>query len=170
MITWPNILTVLRILLIPLVIIALLEGRRFEALVFFVVAGVSDALDGLLARTLNQKSQLGAVLDPVADKFLLDSIYVICAWKGFLPAYLAVLVVTRDALIIAGFLILYLFVYPPEPRPTILSKANTVAQVVTAAAVLASAPKALLRPLFFVTATLTVSSGLHYLYLAFRRQ
>jgi len=168
MFTWPNLITVLRLLLVPIVVIALLAGRRPEALVAFLAAGISDALDGFLARRLGQKSLLGAVMDPLADKFLLDTIYVLCAWKGYLPVFLAGLVVSRDVLIVSGFLVLHLFATPPEINPTRLSKTNTAVQVVTAAAVLASLPRPWLPPLFYVTASLTVISGLHYLWLGFR--
>ncbi len=166
--TWPNLITVLRLLLIPLIVIALFSERKSEALVLFVLAGLSDALDGLLARKLGQKSLLGAVMDPLADKFLLDTIYVLCAWKGYLPAFLAVLVVSRDVFIVSGFLVLYLFSTPPEINPTRLSKANTTLQVVTAASVLASLSSSILEPLFYLTAAFTVTSGLHYLYLGFK--
>ncbi len=166
--TWPNLVSVLRLLLIPLIVIALLAGRRTEALILFLAAGLSDALDGLLARLLKQRSSLGAVLDPLADKFLLDTIYVLCAWKGYLPPFLAVLVVSRDVLIVTGFLIFYLFVVPLEVRPTLLSKGNTAFQVITAAAVLGGLPEGFLKPLFYLTACSTVASGLHYLYLAFK--
>ncbi|HFC97706.1 MAG TPA: hypothetical protein ENJ40_04500 [Thermosulfurimonas dismutans] len=167
MFTWANLVTLIRLLLVPVILIALLSARKTEALVLFVMAGASDALDGILARKLRQKSLLGAVLDPLADKFLLDSIYLLCAWKGYLPVYLAVLVISRDVFIITGFLILHLFFVTPEIRPSRLSKLNTMVQIVTAAAVMASLRPDLLEPLFYLTATLTVSSGLHYLYLGF---
>ncbi len=168
MFTWPNLITVIRLFLIPLIVIALFSEKKTEALVLFVLAGLSDALDGFLARRLEQKSLLGAVMDPLADKFLLDTIYILCAWKGFLPPYLAVLVVSRDVFIVSGFLVLYLFSTPPEISPTRLSKTNTALQVCTAAAVLAGLSSTLLRPLFYLTAALTVASGLHYLYLGFK--
>ncbi len=168
MFTWPNLITVLRLLLIPVVVIYLLDGKREIALIFFILAGVSDALDGFLARVLHQKSPLGAVLDPLADKFLLDTLYVICAWKEYLPPFLAVLVVSRDVFIVTGFLILHLFATTPEINPTLLSKANTVFQILTLALVLASLSPAFLKPFYYFTAFLTVLSGLHYLYLAFK--
>lgn len=168
MLTWANLVTVFRLLLIPVIVIALLSGRRTEAFILFLAAGTSDALDGFLARVLKQKSLLGAILDPLADKFLLDTIYILCAWKGYLPAFLAVLVVSRDVLIVSGFLILYLFVASPEVSPTLLSKINTTFQVITAALVLAGIPSRFLNPFFALTASFTVASGLHYLYLAFK--
>ncbi|WP_210534555.1 CDP-alcohol phosphatidyltransferase family protein [Thermosulfurimonas marina] len=168
MFTWANLLTLSRLLLVPLIVILLLNESRTPALILFLLAGLSDALDGFLARHLKQRTVLGAVLDPLADKFLLDTIYILCAWKGFLPPALAVLVVSRDVLIVGGFLVLYLFSSPPEVRPSLLSKANTLFQILTAACVLAQAPEGLLHPLFYLTGGLTVASGLHYLYLGFK--
>jgi cardiolipin synthase len=162
--TWANLITVVRLLLVPTIVILLLHEKRTPALVVFLLAGFSDALDGFLARHLGQRSTLGAVLDPLADKFLLDTIYILCAWKGYLPPTLAVLVVSRDVFIVSGFLVLYLFSTPPEIRPSLLSKINTACQILTAAAVLARAPETLLHPLFYLTGGLTVASGLHYLY------
>ncbi|RUM86925.1 MAG: hypothetical protein DSZ24_07470 [Thermodesulfatator sp.] len=95
---------------------------------------------------------------------LLDTIYVLCAWKGYLPSALAVLVVSRDVFIVSGFLVLYLLSIPPEIRPSWPSKVNTAFQIFTAAAVLAEAPPALLGPLFYLTGGLTIASGVHYLY------
>ena len=166
--TWANLVTVLRVMLVPAIALALLSGRNREALVLFLVAGASDALDGFLARALKQKSLIGAILDPLADKFLLDTIYILCAWKGDLPTFLAVLVVSRDVLIVVGFLILYLLGTSLKVKPTLISKINTAIQIITAALVLAEAPSRILNPLFFITALLTGASGLHYLYLALK--
>ncbi|RLA89883.1 MAG: CDP-diacylglycerol--glycerol-3-phosphate 3-phosphatidyltransferase, partial [Deltaproteobacteria bacterium] len=98
--TIPNFLTILRILLTPVLVILLLEGRLSEALFVFIIAGVTDALDGLIARLYKQKTRLGAFLDPLADKLLLVTTYVILAVQGLVPSWLTVIVLSRDVLIV----------------------------------------------------------------------
>lgn len=129
--TIPNALTLLRILLTPLFIMAFVNEWFSLAWMLFAVAAVSDGLDGFLARTLNQRSHLGAILDPIADKLLLGSSFVTLAIKGWLPASLAVLVVSRDVLIIGGVVLLrYLGLeLHGHIRPTVPSKLNTLGQI-----------------------------------------
>ena len=165
MLNVPNLITLLRLLLIPAVIICLLENRFGWALVFFVVAGLSDALDGFLARALKQKTLLGAILDPIADKLLLDSIYLLGASRGLFPDWLAVIVISRDILILLGFILLSLFKHRFEVQPSIPSKITTAFQITTAVVTLYGLPQEILEVFFFLTTGLTVFSGLHYLYL-----
>jgi cardiolipin synthase len=132
----PNIITLGRLLLVP-VIISLIAAQRWkEAFVCFIVAGASDALDGWLAKTFDLRSQLGAYLDPLADKALLVSIYIALAIMGAIPATLAIIVVARDIMIVGAFMISWVLEKPLEVRPLLISKINTLAQILFAALLL----------------------------------
>lgn len=132
----PNLITLGRLVLVP-VIIAMIPAQRWtEACVLFIVAGVSDAIDGWLAKRFDLRTELGAYLDPVADKALLISIYVAFAIERVLPATLAIIVVARDLMIIGAVMISWLMRKPVEIRPLWISKLNTVAQISFAALVL----------------------------------
>ncbi len=165
--TIPNLLTIVRVLLTPLLVILLLEERLSEALVVFIVAGVTDGLDGLIARLYKQKSRLGAFLDPLADKLLLTTTYVLLAFKNLVPSWLAVIVLSRDMLIVVGVFVLFMQDLPFEIKPTLISKLTTCAQIVTAIVTMASAlavPHPFLKnTLLQVTAALTVISWGQYL-------
>ncbi len=129
--TIPNLITVGRIMLVPGFVMAFVNKRFDLAWVLFGVAGASDALDGILARLLKQRSRLGSILDPLADKLLLDTSFICLAIIGWLPKWLAVLVVGRDVIIVGGlFLIHYLGVdVRKRINPTWLGKATTLAQI-----------------------------------------
>lgn len=129
--TIPNLITVGRILLVPGFVMAFVNHRFDLAWVIFAVAGASDALDGILARILKQRSRLGSILDPLADKLLLDTSFICLAMLGWLPRWLAVLVVSRDVIIVGGlFLIHYLGVdVRTRIKPTWVGKATTLAQI-----------------------------------------
>ena len=132
----PNLISLGRLLLVP-AIIALIAAQRWrEAFVCFIIAGVSDALDGWLAKTFDLRTQLGAYLDPIADKTLLVSIYVALAIVGAIPATVAIIVVARDFMIVGAFMVSWLLDRPLEVRPLIISKINTLAQILFAALVL----------------------------------
>jgi len=165
----PNILTLLRILLTPLFVILLLRDLYPMALLVFAAASLSDGLDGLIARLLNQRTVLGAYLDPAADKLLLASAFVALAVLGVLPAWLTVLVITRDVIILLGLAILTLTHKPYEVSPTLLSKCTTTAQIITVLVTLYDPTRvklAMLHPvLLWSTAVFTILSGLHYIYL-----
>ncbi len=138
----------------------------------FILAGVSDGLDGFLARVMNQKTKIGAILDPIADKALLASSYVTLAVTGLIPNWLAVTVISRDLIIIFGVIVLFLFHSGVEIRPSVISKLTTLFQLVTiffvlGASVFSVKITVLVTCLFIVTAILTVASGLHYLYKGF---
>ena len=171
--TLPNAITFARLCAVPAAVWLVLQHRMDAAFWVFVAAGVSDAVDGWLARALNSRSKLGAILDPVADKALLVSMYVTLAAVGVLPDWLAILVVFRDLLIVGGVLVLYVLGQPPAIQPILLSKANTVLQITLAAGALlvagfglAAGP--LIDLLILATAATTVASGAVYVWRAAR--
>ncbi|MFT4279398.1 MAG: CDP-alcohol phosphatidyltransferase family protein [Rhodopseudomonas sp.] len=132
----PNIITLCRILLVPVVVWAIASNEMAIAFAVFVVAGVSDAVDGFLAKRFNMASELGALLDPLADKALLVSIYVSLGIWGAIPRWLVILVVSRDIMIVGAVMISWVFGKPIPMKPLMVSKLNTVAQVAFAAMVL----------------------------------
>ena len=166
--TIPNLITTLRFILTPIFIIYLLNDKLLSALIVFIIAGLSDGIDGFLARALNQKTNIGAYLDPLADKILLISAFIVLPVKGLVPSWLAVIVISRDILILSGVSILFLIKEELTIKPSILSKITTCFQLLTVFIVLS-------RPyfhsflqfniyLFWITAFVTTSSGLHYIY------
>lgn len=173
--TAPNLLTLLRICLAPFLVDAILERRFALSFGLFVVAGLTDALDGLLARLLKQRTVLGQYLDPVADKLLLSTIFLVLMHQGLIPTMVTVLVFGRDVGILLVAAILYAAVGRREFHPSIFGKANTLAQVTAVAAVLLqqltnASWVAILRTLALdATIVLTVVSGLHYAWVASRR-
>lgn len=134
----PNTLTLLRIILVPVVVWLIGSGRTQVAFWCFLAAGVSDAIDGYLARRLNQRTQLGAYLDPLADKALLVSIYVTLGVIGLMPNWLPILVVARDVMIVGAIILSWVMEHPVTIAPLFISKMNTAAQIALAAAVLAA--------------------------------
>lgn len=165
----PNLLTLIRIILTPLLVILLINSKFLEALIVFTIAGITDGMDGLIARWMRQKTRIGSILDPIADKLLLTSAYVTLAVIGFLPGWLAVTVISRDVIIIFGVLIIFLFQGGLEIHPSVLSKITTVTQLGTIFMVLADHNLGLFAKilpfLYMATALITVISGLHYMYL-----
>jgi cardiolipin synthase len=165
----PNLLTVLRILVTPLFVIFLIRNQHGYALLVFVFAGVSDGLDGLIARWLNQRSDLGAVLDPIADKLLLTAAYITLGILKEIPGWLAVLVISRDVLIVTGIAVLTFANIHFDIRPSLVSKWTTVFQILMIGVSLLdldfSGAQTLQLALVWVTAGMTVLSGLHYTYL-----
>ena len=134
--TIPNLITLLRFVLVPAIVYAILEGAMGWALAGFLVAGISDGIDGFIARQFNQKSELGAYLDPMADKLLLVSVFVVLGLMDELPLWLVIAAVSRDLLIVAAVLLSNLMGNPVEMKPLMVSKANTAVQIVLAAVVL----------------------------------
>jgi cardiolipin synthase len=166
--TIPNLITILRFLLVPAVVLAMLNMRWDWAFAGFLVAGISDGVDGFIARRFNQQSKLGAYLDPMADKVLLVSVFVVMGFIGELPLWLVVTMVSRDALIICAVLLSTVMAHPVEMKPLYVSKANTAAQIVLAAVVLGELALGLhldpLRPaLIILSGVLTVASAAAYL-------
>lgn len=164
----PNLITLARLGLVP-VVIAMISAERWpEACVLFILAGISDAVDGWLAKSFNLRTELGAYLDPLADKALLVSIYVALAVGGALPSTLAIVVVARDVMIIGAFMVSWFMDKRIKIRPLLISKINTVAQIAFAAAVLgAKAFHFALLPRFdlavYGVAALTLASLAAYL-------
>ena len=133
----PNLITLGRILLVPVVVWAITSGEMRIAFLLFLAAGISDAVDGFLAKNFHMASELGKYLDPLADKALIVSIYVSLGIAGALPIFLVILVVSRDIMIISAFLLAWMVGRPMPIRPLLVSKFNTVAQILLAALVLA---------------------------------
>lgn len=165
----PNLLTLFRILITPLFVIFMIKGQYRLSLLVFTLAGLSDALDGFLARWFNQKTVLGAHLDPLADKLLLTSAYVALAIQQTIPGSLAVVVISRDILILAGIAVLRFFHIPITVKPSVISKCTTAAQLATAFLALLGLEiprvQPALTPFFWLTMILTIISGLHYVVL-----
>jgi len=164
----PNLITLIRLGLVPVIIAMISAARWQEACIVFILAGVSDAFDGWIAKTYDLRTELGAYLDPVADKALLISIYVALAVEMVLPSALAILVVARDLMIIGAVMISWLIGKPVEIRPLWISKLTTAAQIAFAALVLGA--KAFQFPLgtwfvvgVYVVAALTLASLAAYL-------
>jgi cardiolipin synthase len=135
----PNLITLGRILLVPIVVWAIATpGAMWIAFVLFLAAGVSDAVDGYLAKRFAMTTELGAYLDPLADKALIVSIYLTLGINGFIPRWLVILVVSRDILIVGGIMLSWLVGPPLKIKPLLVSKLNTVAQIVFASVVLGS--------------------------------
>ncbi|HEX2656015.1 MAG TPA: CDP-alcohol phosphatidyltransferase family protein, partial [Xanthobacteraceae bacterium] len=134
----PNLITLARILSVPLVVWAIASGEMLIAFLLFVAAGISDAVDGFLAKRFNMASELGAYLDPLADKTLLVSIYVSLGITGAIPLWLVILVASRDFMIVGAVMLSWLVGRPIAVRPLMISKLNTAAQIVFAGLVLAA--------------------------------
>jgi len=173
--TTPNLLTLLRICVAPFLVAAILGNHYQLGFWLFVIAGLTDALDGALARWLQQRSMLGHYLDPVADKLLLSTLFLVLMHKGLIPATVTVLVFGRDVGILLVAAILYAAAGRREFRPSIFGKANTLAQIGAVAAVLlfqfVHAQWVAGVRIFTLDATmgLTVVSGLHYAWVASHR-
>lgn len=171
----PNALTVMRIIFVPVIVILLMQGEFFKALIVFALSGISDGLDGFLARILNQQTELGAYLDPIADKALIISCFVTLSVKQIIPGWLSVIVVSRDCIILLGVAVLAIMSVSFKIRPTIISKMTTVLQLLTVFLVLAVHSlslqgdlKAVLWGFYVVTAILTIASGLDYIFKGIR--
>jgi cardiolipin synthase len=160
----PNALTLARIVSVPLVVWLIVSHEMRAAFILFLLAGVSDAADGYLANRFDWRTELGAYLDPIADKLLLVSIYVTLGLSNQLPAWLVIAVVSRDILIIGAFLLSLVLSRPVPIHPLLISKANTLAQIVLAGLVLAELGlglglEQLVAVLIPVTGTLTIISA-----------
>ncbi len=173
--TAPNQLTLLRMIFVPFIVIYLVDGHYMWALVLFVAAGFSDGLDGLLARTLHQQTILGQYLDPIADKLLLSTIFLVLSILRKIPWKFTVVVFSRDISILAASAVLFAIAGLRDFRPSIFGKANTVSQIAAVFFVLLFQTRPLrwiwiartefLRATFFFT----IISALHYVILVQRR-
>lgn len=171
MLNLPNFLTLIRILTIPFFLIYLAYHRYGEAFVVFVLGGITDFLDGLTARMMNQQTALGAYLDPVADKLLVITSFVMLGLIDGVPAWLAVVVVSRDVLLILGYGIIYLLVAERlQAKPSWIGKCSTMLQLLTLGTALALLARPhlfsewVMKGLIALTALATIASGVQYLY------
>jgi cardiolipin synthase len=167
-VTIPNYITIFRFILVPFIVMALLSGYVGAALIGFVVAGVSDGIDGFIARRYNQGSELGAYLDPIADKLLLVSLFVVLGFVKELPVWLVVIVVSRDIFIIGAVLLGAVIGKPLEMHPLLVSKANTAFQIILVAVTLADIAfdfslTGIRMVLVWIVALLTAASATAYL-------
>jgi cardiolipin synthase len=134
----PNILTAFRFLLVPPVVVLMLKDEFMPALVLFAVAGFSDAVDGFLARRYHWTSRIGGLMDPLADKLLMVSSYLTLGWLGLIPVWLVALVILRDLVIVTGAVIYNARIEQVEATPSVVSKLNTLAQILLVLSVLFS--------------------------------
>jgi cardiolipin synthase len=167
----PNLLTLLRIIAIPAFLILLEDYRYGEAFALFVAAGVTDALDGAIARLTHTKTTLGAYLDPAADKLLLVSAFIALGFMHAVPRWLVVLVISRDVIVVLGYFLLFMLTQRTmEVHPSVLGKLSTVLQLLAVSTVLGTLarPRLLSAPaaqgVFYVTAIVTAVAGLQYMY------
>jgi cardiolipin synthase len=164
----PNLITIARIFSVPVMIWLIVTGNLFSAFFLFLIAGFSDALDGFLARRFHWQTELGAYLDPIADKTMLTSVYAALAFHGHMPIWMGILVVSRDFLIVGAVVLAWLLDRPMEIRPMLIGKINTGLQIALAAAILAEKGLELgwwpyILPLIWVTGLLTALSAFLYL-------
>jgi cardiolipin synthase (CMP-forming) len=166
----PNFLSLLRIILVPVIVIFLIEGSYAKVLIVFVIAGLTDALDGALARLLNKQTKLGSFLDPLADKILLSTSFIALAIFSLIPSWLAVIVISRDFLILLGIAILSMMSVTYEIKPIFVSKVTTTLQIATVffALLLKTVTYDIISynwiiVLSWLTASFTIISGLIYI-------
>jgi cardiolipin synthase len=167
-VTIPNYITIFRFILVPFIVMALLSGYVGAALIGFIVAGVSDGIDGFIARRYNQGSELGAYLDPIADKLLLVSLFVVLGVLEELPVWLVVIVVSRDIFIVGAVILGVVMGKPMEMHPLKVSKANTAFQIILVAIILADSAfdfslTGIRTILVWAVALLTAASATAYL-------
>ena len=171
----PNQLTFLRLCIIPFLVTAVLDSRYRVAFVLFLLAGISDSLDGVLARMLHQRTRLGEYLDPVADKLLLSTLFLVLMHQGLIPRRVTILVFSRDVGIVVVAALLFASTGARDFRPSLWGKANTLAQIIAIASTLwtafyAPAVLVLIRKLSLIaTFALTLISWFHYTWRETRR-
>lgn len=166
----PNFLSLLRIILVPVIVIFLIQESYSKALIVFVVAGLTDALDGAVARMFNKQTELGSYLDPLADKILLSTSFIALAIFGLIPSWLAVIVISRDFIILLGIATLSMMSVTYEIQPVFVSKVTTILQIATVffallikANTFAMERYDLIIILSWLTALFTIISGLIYI-------
>lgn len=165
----PNAITVFRFLLVPPVVVLLLYDRFAAALMVFAVAGVSDAIDGFLAKRFHWTSELGALMDPLADKLLLIGSFITLGYLGWIPLWLVALVMLRDLVIVSGALGYHFFVESLQAAPSLVSKLNTLTQILLVLAVMFNRgiqelPASWLSALLYIVLATTLWSGLDYVW------
>lgn len=165
----PNILSFARLLSVPVALMLMLDGRFQLCFWIFIAAGVTDAIDGWIAKTFDARTEFGAYLDPLADKALVVSTYLMLGWLGHIPGWLVVLVVFRDMLIVGGAMVAYVILGDFRSRPLWISKVNTAVQIGLVGMVLARLGISVGHPmidqaLVYLAAATTVLSGAAYLW------
>ncbi|HNY51654.1 MAG TPA: CDP-diacylglycerol--glycerol-3-phosphate 3-phosphatidyltransferase [Smithella sp.] len=168
----PNFLSLLRIILVPAIVIFLIQNEHVKALITFIVAGLTDALDGALARLLKKQTDLGAFLDPLADKILLSTSFIALSIFGLIPSWLTVIVISRDIIILMGIMTLSMMSISYEIKPVFVSKVTTALQIGTVffALFLKSFTSEMIdyyqvvKIVSWLTASFTILSGLVYIY------
>lgn len=168
----PNLLTLTRILLLPFFVATLVYNQYQYALIIFIVASITDILDGFIARITNQITDFGKILDPVADKFFLVTSFILMSNIGLIPMWLAIIVISKDLIVVTGSVILYFVTHKLNIEPSILGKASSASQFFLVGLVLLyrnltetiSVP----MPIFSIVAAFTSLAGAHYVYKGLR--
>lgn len=166
-VTIPNLISIIRLGMVPYIVWTLFDGRALLAFALFVVVGISDGVDGFIARKFNQRTELGAYLDPIADKTLLMAMFASLGILGSIPLWLVIIVLTRDVLILAGVMVAFALGNPIEIKPLFVSKANTAVQIVLVSLALAIPAFGLdlatiLLSVVWLCAALTIASAFAY--------
>lgn len=164
----PNTLTTARIALIPLFVTAVIYNRYNYALYLFVIAAVTDIFDGLLARLKGQRTPMGTFLDPLADKFILVTSFILFSYYGWIPKWLTITVISRDIIVVTGWVLLFLITHTLKVEPSVPGKLSTAAEFILLCYVLLGINYGFIPNLqdilVWVTAVLAILSGLHYIY------
>ncbi len=170
MLNLPNTLTLLRVVAIPVFLISLTNGHPGTALAIFMAAGMTDAVDGALARLTGTQSEFGATLDPLADKLLMVSSFIVLAWYDAVPSWLTIIVLTREVVLLLGYWVIFFVSQPVQVRPSAIGKVNTFFQLFTVGFALLTMARPDL-PMAGVnlvtqsiTAATTTASGVQYVY------
>jgi cardiolipin synthase len=167
----PNTLTIARIVLIPILITTIIYSQYLYALILFVIAALTDLLDGLFARLANQKTELGTFLDPLADKFLIVSSFILFSVYGWMPKWYAIIVISRDIIVVIGFFLLYMITGAVKIEPVILGKIAIAFELFVLAYILLTLNVISLPPVrnifFILSAAITAASGLQYIHKGF---
>jgi cardiolipin synthase (CMP-forming) len=168
--TLANRITILRILLIPVFIITLIEGYYPWPVLIFSFSCITDALDGFVARYRKQITPLGSFLDPMADKFLMFSSYLLCSYLKIIPTWVFVVILSRDLLIVLGWAIIYFITGSTEIKPRLLGKLTAIIQMFTMWVILLGiVPQMYITGLLYLTILITSLSGFDYIYIGSRK-
>lgn len=165
--TIPNLISIIRLFLVPVIVWLMLTGQQLEAFIVFLIAGLSDLLDGALARLMQSYSELGKYLDPIADKVLLMTVLITLGLQGKLPSWLVILAAFRDFLILGGALLLIINAKPLRIRPLLVSKLNTLLQIALVLVVMTPPsifllPSSIITVLIWCVACTSFISGVAY--------
>jgi len=163
----PNALTTVRIIIIPAFATSVMYQRYNHALYLFVAAALTDALDGLTARLKNQRTALGTFLDPLADKFLIVTAFILFSYYGLVPGWLTITVISRDIIVVTGWMLLYMTTHTMKVEPSVLGKAAIALQLAFLCYVLLDInyvlPPGIKTPFIWAVALSAVASGVQYI-------